>query len=273
MMNLAEYRRTATQARRLPALGGAGRLRRRLNKDGSFSAPRGFATPIWIPPSRPSWSPSPAAAQQRLAPPGLGLGDLRRGAAPAAATLSRQQFPDAASALVDAERKAISGKQGAHFESSYFLTFALAAAGRGRARAEGWLYEAASKRASTRARLLGGFIDPHRPVLPGRSLHVPECRWLDDGETLTYLHWPSRPTGIASAFPKPDLSRRPARRPALDRRAGTRLGDQHLRAPDHHRLSDRDDARPARRAEPAGLPLPLVEPARSCSTRPMRPSC
>jgi type IV secretion system protein VirB4 len=31
---------------------------------------------------------------------------------------------------------------------------------------------------------------------------MPECRWLDDGETLTYLHSTVSTTGTASACPK-----------------------------------------------------------------------
>jgi type IV secretion system protein VirB4 len=50
-----------------------------------------------------------------------------------------------------------------------------------------------------------------------------------------------------------DVSRRAARRSAADRRAGTAPG-RRICASSPSPVSDRDDARPARRAEPAGLP-------------------
>ena len=67
MMNLAEYRRTATPPRRFPALGGAGRAQGVvLNKDGSFSARRGSAGPISTPQRRPSSSAPPARLNNAL---------------------------------------------------------------------------------------------------------------------------------------------------------------------------------------------------------------
>jgi type IV secretory pathway VirB4 component len=50
--------------------------------------------------------------------------------------------------------------------------------------------------------MLRGFIDRTDRVLALLDGFMPECRWLDDAETLTYLHSTSRPTGIASACPK-----------------------------------------------------------------------
>ena len=98
-------------------------------------------------------------------------------------------FPDAASALVDAERKADFEEAGAHFESQLLPDLRLSAAGRGR-RARRELALRGPR--ADRRRSLG---DParlrrsHRPraaaLLEG---FMPECRWLDDAETLTYLH-------------------------------------------------------------------------------------
>ena len=52
---------------------------------------------------------------------------------------------DAASALVDAERKADFEEAGSHFESSYFLTFTYLPPAEDAARAESWLYEGREK--------------------------------------------------------------------------------------------------------------------------------
>jgi type IV secretory pathway VirB4 component len=96
---------------------------------------------------------------------------------------------------------------------------------------------------------------PHRPRAALLDGFMPECRWLDDGETLTYLHSTVSTKRHRVRVPEtPMLSRRAAGRSAADRRAGAALGDGASARPHHHRLSDRDHARPARRAEPAAFP-------------------
>jgi type IV secretion system protein VirB4 len=72
-------------------------------------------------------------------PPGSGWVFARRSASQRTAILTAGS-PDAASALVDAERRAAFEEEGAHFESSYSLTF-LSAPAEEAARAERWLYE------------------------------------------------------------------------------------------------------------------------------------
>jgi hypothetical protein len=47
-----------------------------------------------------------------------------------------------------------------------------------------------------------GFADRTDRLLRLIEAFMPECRWLDDGETLTYLHGCVSRTGIASACPK-----------------------------------------------------------------------
>ena len=58
-----------------------------------------------------------------------------------AATYPDSTFPDPASALLDAERKAAFEEAGAHFVSGYFLTFLYMPPAEEAARAETWLYE------------------------------------------------------------------------------------------------------------------------------------
>src|SRR3546814_8945491 len=50
-------------------------------------------------------------------------------------------FPDAASALVDRERRAQFEEQGSHYESGYYLTLLWMPPAEDAARAESWLYE------------------------------------------------------------------------------------------------------------------------------------
>ncbi len=56
------------------------------------------------------------------------------------------------------------------------------------ARAEGWLYEGRSTTGVNPWEVLAGFRDRSDRVLSLVEGFVPEVRWLDDAETLTYLH-------------------------------------------------------------------------------------
>jgi type IV secretory pathway VirB4 component len=59
---------------------------------------------------------------------------------------------------------------------------------------------------------------------------MPECRWLDDGETLTYLHSTVSTRRQRVRVPEtPMLPRRAAGRPAADRRARAAPRRRHLR--------------------------------------------
>ena len=56
------------------------------------------------------------------------------------------------------------------------------------ARAETWLYENRTQGTTDRRGVLEGFIDRTDRVLALVDGFMPEAEWLDDGETLTYLH-------------------------------------------------------------------------------------
>jgi type IV secretion system protein VirB4 len=157
-----------------------------LNKDGSFQRTARSAAPISTARRRPSWSPRPRGSTIRCAAR-LGLGDLRRGAAHARARLSGSPFPDPVSALVDrAPRTVPRGRRA--FREPLFPDAALDAAAEEAARAEGWLYEGRSTTGVDPWELLKGFTDRSDRVLNLVEGFVPEVRWLDDAETLTYLH-------------------------------------------------------------------------------------
>jgi type IV secretion system protein VirB4 len=188
MMNLAEYRDKNTRlADFLPwaALVGTGVV---LNKDGSFQRTARFRGPDL----------DSAVAAELVAVAGRLNNAFRRLGSGWAIFVEAQRhpsnrypdghFPDAASALVDAERKADFEEAGAHFESSYFLTFAWLPPAEDAARAEGWLYEGREQKGFDPHEALGGFTDRTDRLLRLVEAFMPECRWLDDGETLTYLH-------------------------------------------------------------------------------------
>jgi type IV secretion system protein VirB4 len=188
MMNLAEYRRTASRlADYLPwaALVGPGVV---LNKDGSFQRTAKFRGPDL----------DSAVAAELVAVAGrinnafrrLGSGwaifvEAQRSEA---ATYPDSTFPDPASALLDAERKAAFEEAGAHFVSGYFLTFLYMPPAEEAARAETWLYEGREQSGVDPYEVLRGFIDRTDRVLALLDGFMPSCRWLDDSETLTYLH-------------------------------------------------------------------------------------
>ncbi|WP_285294084.1 conjugal transfer protein TrbE [Aureimonas altamirensis] len=188
MMNLAEYRRSASRlADFLPwvALVGPGVV---LNKDGSFQRTASFRGPDL----------DSAVAAELVAVAGrinnafrrLGSGwsifvEAQRSEA---ATYPADQFPDAASGLVDAERKADFEEEGVHFVSGYYLTFLYLPPAEESARAETWLYEGRERSGVDPNEILRTFTDRTDRVLALLDGFMPECAWLDDSETLTYLH-------------------------------------------------------------------------------------
>ncbi|MCG7509141.1 conjugal transfer protein TrbE [Mesorhizobium retamae] len=188
MMNLAEYRRTASRlADYLPwaALVGEGVV---LNKDGSFQRSARFRGPDL----------DSAVAAELVAVAGRINNAFRRlgsgwaifveAQRHAASTYPDSTFPDPASAMVDAERKADFEEAGAHFESSYFLTFLYLPPPEEAARTEAWLYEGRERSGVDPHEILRAFTDRTDRVLALLDGFMPECAWLDDAETLTYLH-------------------------------------------------------------------------------------
>ncbi len=189
MMNLAEYRRSSTRlADFLPwaALVDEGVI---LNKDGSFQRTARFRGPDL----------DSAVPAELVAVAGRLNNALRRLESGWAIFIEAQRhsagayppntFPDVASALVDAERRAQFEEAGAHYESSYFLTFLYLPPAEGTARAERLLYEGSNRTVDADAReILRGFTDRTNRVLQLIEGFMPECAWLDDEETLTYLH-------------------------------------------------------------------------------------
>ncbi len=188
MMNLAEYRnRNARLADFLPwaALCGDGVV---LNKDGSFQRTARFRGPDLdsaVPAELVAVAGRLNNAFRRL---GSGWAIFVEAQRHAAGTYPASRFPDAASALVDAERKADFEEAGSHFESGYFLTFLYLPPAEDAARAESWLYEGKAETGVNAREILTSFIDRTDRVLQLVDGFMPECDWLNDAETLTYLH-------------------------------------------------------------------------------------
>ncbi|HEY9213363.1 MAG TPA: conjugal transfer protein TrbE [Ancylobacter sp.] len=188
MMNLAEYRsRNHRLADYLPwaALVGPGIV---LNKDGSFQRTARFRGPDLdsaVPAELVAVAGRLNNAFRRL---GSGWAIFVEAQRHAASSYPSSMFPDAASALVDAERRADFEEAGIHFESSYFLTFTFLAPAEDAARTESWLFEGRDKAGIDPHEVMRGFADRTDRLINLIDAFMPECRWLDDEATLTYLH-------------------------------------------------------------------------------------
>lgn len=188
MLNLAEYRRNAARlADFLPwaALVAPGVV---LNKDGSFQRTARFRGPDLdsaVPAELVAVAGRLNSAFRRL---GSGWAIFIDAVRHPAQAYPSSDFPDPASALVDAERKAAFEETGSHFESSYFLTFLFLPPAEEAARAEGWLYEGRAERGVNPREALRTFIERAERILQLITAFMPECVWLDDSETLTFLH-------------------------------------------------------------------------------------
>ncbi|EKF40817.1 conjugal transfer ATPase TrbE [Nitratireductor indicus C115] len=188
MMNLSEYRRTAARlADYLPwvALVGQGVV---LNKDGSFQRTAKFRGPDLDSAVAAELVGVAARLNNSFRRLGSGWAIFVEAQRSEAGTYPNDVFPDPASALVDAERKADFEEEGSHFVSDYYLTFLWLPPAEEAARAESWLYEGRETSGVNPHELLRGFVDRTDRVLALLDGFMPECRWLTDAETLTYLH-------------------------------------------------------------------------------------
>ena len=188
MMNLAEYRRTSTRlADFLPwaALVAPGVV---LNKDGSFQRSARFRGPDLDSAVQAELVAVAGRLNSAFRRLGSGWAIFVEAQRHAVGAYPVSRFPDAASAMVDAERKADFEEDAVHYESSYFLTFTFLPPAEDAARAESWLYEGKAERGVDAWEALRGFVDRTDRILQLVEAFMPECAWLDDVETLTYLH-------------------------------------------------------------------------------------
>jgi type IV secretion system protein TrbE len=188
MMNLAEYRRRSRSlADFLPwaALVERGVI---LNKDGSFQRTARFRGPDLDSATASELVAITSRLNNALRRLGSGWAIFVEAQREAANRYPDSSFPDRASGLVDAERRAQFEEEGAHFESCYFLTLVWLPPADDAARAEAWLYEGRSRSDADWRNALAAFIDRTDRVLALIEDFMPEAGWLDDGETLSYLH-------------------------------------------------------------------------------------
>ncbi|MGJ0454609.1 MAG: conjugal transfer protein TrbE [Methylocystis sp.] len=187
MLNLAEYRRKPQNlADFLPwaALVAPGVV---LNKDGSFQRTARFRGPDLDSATPAELVGATARLNNALRRLGSGWAIFVEAQRNASRKYPVSAFPDPVSALVDMERKAQFEEEGAHFESGYFLTLLFLPAEDEATGAESWLYEGRSSENSASG-ALSAFIDRTNRLLQLVEGFAPEAEWLNDAETLTYLH-------------------------------------------------------------------------------------
>jgi type IV secretion system protein VirB4 len=231
MLSLREYRNRADRlADHLPwaALVAPGVV---LNKDGSLQRTFAFRGPDLESATEAELVSACARANNVLRRFGSGWALFVEAERREALGYPDGRFPDAASWLVDEERRAGFAAAGQHFESRYHLTLVFMppvdqadAAGRAlvergeAARGRDWRQAVASFEAETTRTLdlLAGFM--------------PEARALDDAETLTYLHAAisTRPHAVAVPTTPMYLDGLLANTP-LTGGLEPMLGDRHLR--------------------------------------------
>jgi type IV secretion system protein VirB4 len=188
MMNLAEYRRRAQSlADFLPwaALVQRGII---LNKDGSFQRTARFRGPDLDSATAAELVSITSRLNNALRRLGSGWAIFVEAQRVPANHYPDSRFPDPASGLVDTERRAQFEEEGAHFESRHYLTLVWLPPADDAARAEAWLYEGRARGRSDWRNVLTAFIDRTDRVLALIEDFMPEAGWLDDGDTLTYLH-------------------------------------------------------------------------------------
>lgn len=233
MLNLTEYqRRPAQLADWLPWAGlvAPGVV---LNKDGAFQRTLRFRGPDLDSATQSELVATSARLNNALRRLGSGWALFIEAERLAAADYPDSDFPESLSWLVDEERRAAFEAQGSHFESTYHLTLLYLPPEESRSRAAGLLYEHRTQRGIDWRERLAAFIaesDRFFDLLDGV---MPELTWLDDSQTLTYLHATVSPHRQQVAVPEVPfhLDALLADSP-LATGLAPRLGEQHLRVLD-----------------------------------------
>ncbi|AMX99046.1 conjugal transfer protein TrbE [Mesorhizobium ciceri] len=189
MLNLSEYRGKADRlADHLPwaALIAPGIV---LNKDGSFQRTFAFRGPDLESATEAELIGICARANNALRRLGSGWALFFEAERIEALGYPDSRFPDAASWLVDEERRAAFQGKVAHYESRYHLTLAFMPPPDSQARAQSALVDSHHSQGEREWRQeLARFRDETGRVQDLLSGLMPEIRALDDAETLTYLH-------------------------------------------------------------------------------------
>ncbi|WP_426689978.1 conjugal transfer protein TrbE [Rhodanobacter ginsengiterrae] len=188
MLHLAEYRqRPALLADWLPWAGlvAPGVV---LDKDGAFQRTARFRGPDLDSATLGELIATTARLNNALRRLGSGWALFIEAERRPAADYPHSEFPEPLSWLVDEERRAAFEETGSHFESAYYLTLLYLPPEESRARAGKLLYENTPTRGVDWRERLNAFVAETGRVFDLLDGVMPEIAWLDDSETLTYLH-------------------------------------------------------------------------------------
>jgi hypothetical protein len=159
---------------------------------------------------------------------------------------------------VEEERRAAFEESGNHFESGYHLTLVYLPPEESRARAAGMLYENRPPKAWTGAAACDAFVAETDRVFDLLDGVMPEIAWLDDSQTLTYLHATISTRRYRVGVPEvPFHIDALLTDSALVGGLAPMLGDQHLRVVSVRGFPDLDLAGDSGRPQPPGLCVPL----------------
>ncbi len=230
MLNLAEYRqRPALLADWLPWAGliAPGVV---LTKDGSFQRTARFRGPDLDSATQGELISTSARLNNALRRLGSGWALFIEAERRAAAGYPHSDFPEPLSWLVDEERRAAFEDSGNHFESGYHLTLVYLPPEEARARAAGMLYENRPTEGVDWRERLTAFVAETDRIFDLLDGVMPEIAWLDDSQTLTYLHSTISPRRYRVGVPEVPfhLDALLADAPLIGGLAPM-LGDQHLR--------------------------------------------
>jgi len=181
MLNLAEYRqRPALLADWLPWAG--------LVATGVFQRTARFRGPDLDSATQGELITTSARLNNALRRLGSGWALFVEAERRPAANYPHSIFPEPLSWLVDEERRAAFEESGNHFESRYHLTLTYLPPEESRARAAKMLYENTPTSGVDWRERLDAFIAETDRLFDLLDGVMPEIDWLDDAETLTYLH-------------------------------------------------------------------------------------
>ena len=188
MLNLTEYRkRPAHFADWLPWAGlvAPGVV---LNKDGLFQRTARFRGPDLDSATQGELIATSARLNNALRRLGSGWALFVEAERLPAAGYPQSEFPEPLSWLVEEERRAVFEEDHSHFESVYHLTLVYLPPEESRARVASLLYENTSRQGANWRERLDAFTAETDRVFDLLDGVMPELAWLDDSETLTYLH-------------------------------------------------------------------------------------
>jgi type IV secretion system protein TrbE len=188
MMHLAEYRhRPALLADWLPWAGlvAPGVV---LNKDGAFQRTARFRGPDLDSATESELVATSARLNNALRRLGSGWALFVEAERREAADYPSSDFPEPLSWLVDEERRAAFEEAGSHYESVYHLTLLYLPPEEAKARAATLLYENTRQHGVDWRARLETFVAETERLFGLLEGVMPQIDWLDDSDTLTYLH-------------------------------------------------------------------------------------